>query len=276
MREEFKSYGLNKDSIEFIGHAIALNLDDSYLDKHPRITFDRIFLYVKSLLCFEENRSSPYIYPLYGLSELSQAFARKAAIHGTVYMLNTEVKTVTGDEQGFKVCIFDSFNNKDVELRGRYLIGNPGYFPEHVKTIYQVIRCICIVKGVVSILGNVKSAQVIFLASDFERKNDIFLAVLGKREYAAPEGYHICIISTVKETIDPSNEVEPIVNKLGNVVRKYLEVKDIKVPTQEHKNIFISKGVDQTTHFESLYDDIFRLSKEIGVGDIFDDIIEGK
>lgn len=37
---------------------------------------------------------SPYIYPLYGLGELPQAFARLSAIHGGTYMLDKEVDGV--------------------------------------------------------------------------------------------------------------------------------------------------------------------------------------
>ncbi|TBT98894.1 GDP dissociation inhibitor protein, partial [Hamiltosporidium tvaerminnensis] len=89
MKEQFEYFKLNTSSSDFIGHAIALNLDDNYLYKHPIETYDKIYTYVKSCTCYSSN--SPYIYPLYGLSELSQAFCRKAAIQGTVYRLNTEI-----------------------------------------------------------------------------------------------------------------------------------------------------------------------------------------
>ena len=37
------------------------------------------------------NMTSPYLYPLYGLGELPQAFARLAAVHGGTYMLNRDL-----------------------------------------------------------------------------------------------------------------------------------------------------------------------------------------
>lgn len=36
--------------------------------------------------------SSPYLYPLYGLGELPQGFARLSAIYGGTYMLNRPIE----------------------------------------------------------------------------------------------------------------------------------------------------------------------------------------
>ena len=46
---------------------------------------------------------SPYIYPLYGLGELPQGFARLAAIYGGTYMLDKKPDEILYDENG-KVC----------------------------------------------------------------------------------------------------------------------------------------------------------------------------
>jgi RAB protein geranylgeranyltransferase component A len=56
-----------------IGHAMALHLDDNYLSQPARETIDKIILYVGSVARYGK---SPYIYPLYGLGELPQSFAR--------------------------------------------------------------------------------------------------------------------------------------------------------------------------------------------------------
>lgn len=42
MLEEFNNYSLSQDSIDFIGHAIALNLNDSYLNEPPHNTYENI------------------------------------------------------------------------------------------------------------------------------------------------------------------------------------------------------------------------------------------
>ncbi|XP_029157061.1 probable secretory pathway GDP dissociation inhibitor 1 [Nylanderia fulva] len=272
MEEEFSSYGLNGESIEFVGHAIALNLDDSYLKLDPKITFDKIFLYVRSLLSFKECINSPYIYPLYGLSEICQAFSRKASLNGTVYMLNTPIRRIERKDDIFEIEIFNTCNKRREIVAGKYLIGEPGYFEDRVETTCEVIRCICIIKGKVEILEENVSSQVIFLSSEFKRKNDIFLAILGPEECSTPDGYMVGIISTVKETENPGREIEDIVRKLGNVKRKFLEVREVKVPSEGYENVFISKSVDQTTHFESLFGDILRIAKEVGIEEELRDV----
>jgi len=51
-------------------HAIS-----RYLDLPARETYERIILYITSVTRFA-NLKSPYIYPMYGLGELPQGFAR--------------------------------------------------------------------------------------------------------------------------------------------------------------------------------------------------------
>jgi Rab GDP dissociation inhibitor len=52
---------------------MALHLDDSYLEEPAYETIKKINLYGVSVLRYGKT---PYIYPLYGLGDLPQAFAR--------------------------------------------------------------------------------------------------------------------------------------------------------------------------------------------------------
>ncbi|KAL5664029.1 hypothetical protein ACJX0J_024137, partial [Zea mays] len=79
-------YGLSDDTVDFVGHALALHRDDRYLDEPALDTVKRMKLYADSLARFQGG--SPYIYPLYGLGELPQGFARLSAVYGGTYMLN--------------------------------------------------------------------------------------------------------------------------------------------------------------------------------------------
>lgn len=88
MRDVYKYFGLEVGTQEYIGHALALYLDDSYLNRAAEETHKRILLYMQSLARYGK---SPYIYPLYGLGELPQGFARLAAIYGGTYMLDKPV-----------------------------------------------------------------------------------------------------------------------------------------------------------------------------------------
>ncbi|KAE8692696.1 Guanosine nucleotide diphosphate dissociation inhibitor [Hibiscus syriacus] len=69
-KELISYYGLEDNTIDFIGHALALYSDDSYLDQPVMSFVKRMKLYVESLARFQGG--SPYIYPLYGLGELPQ------------------------------------------------------------------------------------------------------------------------------------------------------------------------------------------------------------
>jgi Rab GDP dissociation inhibitor len=73
MAEVYKYFGLESGTQDFIGHAMALYLDDSYMNQPAKETYERIILYVSSMAKYGK---SPYIYPLYGLGELPQGFAR--------------------------------------------------------------------------------------------------------------------------------------------------------------------------------------------------------
>lgn len=72
-RQLFNEFGIKPDTIDFMGHAMALYSSDEYLDKPALPTVQRIRLYGESVLRYG---NSPYIYPLYGLGEMPQAFAR--------------------------------------------------------------------------------------------------------------------------------------------------------------------------------------------------------
>ena len=78
MSDVYKQFGLGEMTIDFIGHAIALHRDDSYMAQPAMDTVLKVKLYYNSLTRFE-GTASPYIYPLYGLGELPQV--QLTAVH---------------------------------------------------------------------------------------------------------------------------------------------------------------------------------------------------
>lgn len=77
----YKKFDLGQDVIDFTGHALALDRTDDYLDQPCCETINRIKLYSESLARYGK---SPYLYPLYGLGELPQGFARWEPIFNLV------------------------------------------------------------------------------------------------------------------------------------------------------------------------------------------------
>lgn len=69
MQALYDKFGLDKNTQDFTGHALALYRDDDYLLQSALQTIRRIKLYSDSLARYGK---SPYLYPMYGLGELPQ------------------------------------------------------------------------------------------------------------------------------------------------------------------------------------------------------------
>lgn len=101
----YEKFGLDKDTHDFTGHALALFRDDLYLAQPCGELIRRVKLYSDSLARFGK---SPYLYPLYGLGELPQGFARLSAIYGGTYMLEKPIDAIVVENGKFKSHSFNT------------------------------------------------------------------------------------------------------------------------------------------------------------------------
>ena len=85
------------------------------------------------------DTGSPYIYPLYGLGELPQSFARLSAVHGGTYMLNKPDIQVAYDEETGRAC---GATSEGVTAKAKFVVGDPSYFPGKVRKVGQVVRAL--------------------------------------------------------------------------------------------------------------------------------------
>lgn len=92
-----KKFGLETNTIDFIGHAVALHTNDDFLEQPMVDTLNKIKLYMKSIGRFGD---SPFIYPVWGLSGLAEGFSRLCALYGGTYMLNRDADEILFDDQG--------------------------------------------------------------------------------------------------------------------------------------------------------------------------------
>jgi len=213
MKDVFKQFGLEETTIDFIGHAMALHRNDEYLEQPAKDTIDRIRLYCESLARYGK---SPYIYPLYGLGELPQGFARLSAIYGGTYMLNKPI-----DEIVMTDGVVTGVKSEGQVAACKMVIGDPSYFPNKVKKVGQVIRIICILDHPIPHTNDVDSVQIIIPQKQVNRKSDIYIGMISNSHFVAAKGKYIAIVSTTVETDAPEKECEPGLKLLGPVLDRY-------------------------------------------------------
>ena len=176
MKEVYDKYGLEASTRDFIGHSMALYQTDDYINEKAtaKQTVQRIRLYANSMARYGK---SPYIYPLYGLGELPQGFARLSAIYGGTYMLNTNIDEVLYD--GSKVSGIratmrergDDSEGMNFTTKTKKILGDPSYFPGKVQVVAHLLKAICILTHPVQYTDNSDSAQLIIPQSQVGRKN---------------------------------------------------------------------------------------------------------
>ncbi|KAN0055864.1 hypothetical protein ACTA71_011751 [Dictyostelium dimigraforme] len=255
----FKKYGLRDNIVDFIGHALALYLDDNYLQQPAHTTIMRMKLYADSLARYSK---SPYIYPLYGLGELPQAFARLSAIYGGTYMLNKPIENIVFDEE--KKIIKVTSENETVTCDK--IVCDPSYFPNKVQKKGKIIRSICILNGPIpSADKKFESLQIIIPQKQVKRQSDMYVGVMSSAHCVCPKGKYIAIVSATVETNDPEKELAPAYALLGPIQEKFVHISDIIEPIADGTadNVFISKSYDATSHFETTCEDVMDIYKRI-------------
>lgn len=184
MKEVYDKYGLEATTRDFIGHSMALYQTDEYINQKgaAKETVQRIRLYVNSMARYGK---SPYIYPLYGLGELPQSFARLSAIYGGTYMLNTTIDEITYDGNkvsGIKATMRERSEDTDgmrFSTKTKKILGDPSYFPGKVQEVGHLLKAICILTHPVANTDNSDSAQLIIPQSQVGRKNGMRLSLSG-------------------------------------------------------------------------------------------------
>ena len=258
--EFFKKYSLEPNTIDFVGHAVALYTNDDYLEKKAIVTIDKMQLYMNS---FGRYGNSPFIYPVWGLSGLAEGFSRLCALYGGTYMLNRDVDEILFDENGN----FRGIKSQGEEAYGKILITEPSYVEKlkKVKPTGQVIRRICILNHTVPNTKDVDSCQIIIPQKQVNRKNDIFIAVLNSTHSVCKKGYYLAIISTMVETKDPKAELKPAMDIIGEPLEIFDKVSDIYEPidTSFKDNIFITNSFDPQSHFENDTDNVIDIYQKI-------------
>jgi len=146
MVEPFKNivakFDLEDNTIDFIGHAVALYTNDDFLNEPSILTIRKLHLYFNSVGLYGE---SPFIYPVYGLGGIPEGFTRMCAIQGGTFMLNQDIDEIMFDEDN-KV---KGVRSGEQVAKCKMVICSPSYvnrcgLTSKVKSVGKCIRAICL------------------------------------------------------------------------------------------------------------------------------------
>jgi Rab GDP dissociation inhibitor len=273
----FAYWGLDKATVEFLTHACCLYRDDSYRTRPAIELVKKMQLYLESKTRFP-GMTSPYVYPLYGLGELPQSFARLAAVHGGVYMLNrgNDDGPVFGEGKFELMCGADGVATgikvQDTVANAKVVVADPSYFPDLCVKQGTVVRAIAIVNEPVPATNMNSSYQVIFPGGTIGRVNDVYLFCCSASHKVAPDGKYLVFCSTnVEGAVDGTTEaiarreLAAGLSLLKGVVRIFYDQYDMMVPKADgvETKCFLTESFDPTTHFETAITDVLNVYKRI-------------
>ncbi|CAJ0959398.1 unnamed protein product, partial [Mesorhabditis belari] len=253
MQQVYEKFGLDENTADFTGHALALYRDDNYKAQTFAPSVEKIRLYSDSLARYGK---SPYLYPLYGLGELPQGFARLSAIYGGTYMLDKQVDNIVY-ENGKAIGV----KCGDDIVKGKQIYCDPSYAPDKVKKVGQVVRAICLLNHPIPNTNDAQSCQIIIPQKQVGRHYDIYISLVSNTNMVTPKGWFIAMVSTTVETGNPEAEIIPGLTLLGAITEKFISVSDVFEPVDHgaESQVFISCSYDPTSHFESTCRDVLEV-----------------
>ncbi|QQP56338.1 Rab GDP dissociation inhibitor [Caligus rogercresseyi] len=233
MEEVYKKFGLDANTSDFVGHALALYRDDDYLKRPCLETIKKIKLYSDSLARYGK---SPYLYPLYGLGELPQAMDELVFEGGKV------VGVRSGDEVA----------------KCKQVYCDPSYAKELVKKTGRVIRVICLLDHPIPNTKDGLSTQIIIPQKQVHRNSDIYVTMVSYTHQVAGKNWFVAMVSTNVETEDPRAKLHPVSDSWGPSDKSLSTSRTPTNPTY-----------DATSHFETTCTDVLDIFKR-GTGEEFD------
>lgn len=287
--ELYKSYGLGESAQQFTGHAIGLYPNSDYLKGSARDLVKRAQLYANSVARYG---NSPYIYPKWGLGGLPEGFSRRCAVHGGVYMLNSEekenfIEKIHYDDDGLVTGVQVGGDIAKCKL----VIGDPSYWldTDKIERKHYICRVICILDHAIAGTTDADSCQIILPYEETGRKSDIYVCMSSFQHNVADDGKYIAVVSGnlelgKDEEYDKSKDSEycdvqlqSALKLFGKVEEKFAWVSEYYEPVNQpdKDGCYITSSYDATTHFETCCKEVMQTYEKI-IGEPLDLEVESE
>lgn len=180
----------------------------------------RLALYITSIGRFS-NALGALIYPIYGQGELPQAFCRRAAVKGCIYVLRMPITALlldkeTGGYKGVRLATGQEIFSQKLILDPCITVGSESMssltdqqketlrvlVPKSISSEGKIARGICIIRG--SVKADISNALVVYPPKSLfpEQLAAIRVLQLGSGLAVCPADMHVLYFSTVCENDD--------------------------------------------------------------------------
>ncbi|CAH8353336.1 unnamed protein product [Eruca vesicaria subsp. sativa] len=181
---------------------------------------DRLALYITSIGRFS-NAHGALMYPIYGQGELPQAFCRRAAVKGCIYVLRMPVTALlldkeTGGYKGVRLASGQEIFSQKLVLDPCVTVGLESLssltdqqketirvlVPKEISSKEKIARGICIIRG--SVKAEISNALIVYPPKSLfpEQLTAVRVLQLGSGLAVCPPDMHVLYLSTVCDNDD--------------------------------------------------------------------------
>lgn len=93
----------------------------------------------------------------------------------------------------------------------------------------------------------------------------MYISMVSSAHAICAQGLYIATISTIVETDEPEQEIQPAINLLGEILEIFTTVDQMFEPLEDGKasNLWITKSYDASSHFEVASQEILDIYEKI-------------
>ncbi|VYS56528.1 unnamed protein product [Arabidopsis thaliana] len=216
---------------------------------------DRLALYITSMGRFS-NALGALIYPIYGQGELPQAFCRRAAVKGCIYVLRMPITALlldkeTGGYKGVRLASGQEIFSQKLILDPCVTVGLESLssltdqqnetlsvlVPKSMINKEKIARGVCVIRG--SVKANVSNALVVYPPKSLfpEQLTAIRVLQLGSGLAVCPADMHVLYLSTLCDNDDQG--IKALLSAMSNLI-------SLPVPENRQSDSVVENDTSET------------------------------